>query len=141
MDAPIGVFAGRDNRDAVSVSAPHCKESIATRERHGNPARNSFCGLRSKGPQGRPAAAWTRTRISPCATLGLYGKAARPQSSADSALCYTLWETFALVPLAGRIRIGRAMCIRRRGQKVFMKLHTWRNFLTLSRSTLLSTNH
>src|SRR6202158_1679546 len=37
MYAPVGVFAGRNNGDADSFSAPHCKQSIATRALGGNP--------------------------------------------------------------------------------------------------------
>src|SRR5713226_3992465 len=35
MYAPVGVFAGGDNGDADSLSAPHCKQSIATRALRG----------------------------------------------------------------------------------------------------------
>src|SRR5260370_36603694 len=35
MYAPVGAFAGGDNGDADSLSAPHCKQSIATPARRG----------------------------------------------------------------------------------------------------------
>src|SRR5713101_9318679 len=35
MYAPVGAFAGGDNGDADSLSAPHCKQSIATPTRRG----------------------------------------------------------------------------------------------------------
>src|SRR5258708_23836786 len=47
MYAPVGMFAGGDNGDADSVSAPHCKESIATRALPGNRVRDSPGALTS----------------------------------------------------------------------------------------------
>src|SRR6266478_4123511 len=114
MYAPVGVFAGGDNGDADSLSAPHCRQSIATRAPRGNRVNHRGCALTSVCVDTLPLAL---------------------------LLCTQRWQTFALGRRGGRIPIGPDMCIRRRGRKAFTKLPTSRSSLTLSRSILLSTSH
>src|ERR1700693_5614323 len=54
MYAPVGVFAGGDNGDADSLSAPHCKESIATRAPRGNRVNHRGRALTSLGVDALP---------------------------------------------------------------------------------------
>src|SRR5258708_37917404 len=70
MYAPIGVFAGGGNGDADPVSAPHCKQSIATRALRGNacagwPIRLSRSALTQCGSPPTLQSAMAQIRIGP----------------------------------------------------------------------------
>src|SRR5260370_3815069 len=105
MYAPVGAFAGGDNGDADSLSAPHCKQSIAT------PTRRGKSGWHRR-----------RTLISLCVDTVLLAL----------LLCHQAWQPFALGQRDGRIRIGPDTCIRHRGRRAFTKPRTWPTSFTLS---------